>query len=197
MSILYTIGHSTHTVQRLIELLSMHTISAVADVRSAPYSSYNPQFNREPLQNALREAEIEYVFLGKELGARSLDSNCYVEGQVQFDLVAESELFRKGLERLRAGMDSFCIALLCAEKDPITCHRMILVCRNLRPSGMSIQHILEDGSLEDNRDTERRLMHELNIKENDLFDSEEELIQRAYDIRGKKIAYTETENSDE
>ena len=192
MSILYTIGHSTHTIQRLIELLSMHTISAVGDVRSSPYSRYNPQFNREVLQNALREAEIEYVFLGKELGARSPDRKCYVEGQVQFDLVAESELFRKGLERLRAGMDSFCIALLCAEKDPITCHRMILVCRNLRSSGMSIQHILEDGSLEDNRDAERRLMHELKIQENDLFDSEEELIQRAYTIQGNKIAYTET-----
>jgi uncharacterized protein (DUF488 family) len=191
MSVLYTIGHSTHTVQRLIELLSMHTISAVGDVRSSPYSRYNPQFNRELLQNALREAEIEYVFLGKELGARSLDSSCYVDGQVQFDLVAESELFHKGLVRLRAGMDSFRIALLCAEKDPITCHRMILVCRNLRSSGMSIQHILEDGSLEDNRDAERRLMRERNIKENDLFDSEEELIQRAYDIQGKKIAFTE------
>jgi len=197
MSILYTIGHSTHTVQRLIELLSMHTISAVGDVRSSPYSRYNPQFNREVLQNALREAEIEYVFLGKELGARSPDRNCYVEGQVQFDLVAESELFHKGLERLRTGMDSFCIALLCAEKDPITCHRMILVCRNLRSSGINIQHILEDGSLEDNRDAERRLMREHKIQENDLFDSEEELIRRAYDIRGKKIAYTETDNSNE
>lgn len=191
MSELYTIGHSTHTVQRLIELLSMHTISAVGDVRSSPYSRYNPQFNREPLQNALREAEIEYVFLGKELGARSTDSNCYIDGQVQFDLVAESELFHKGLERLRAGMDSFRVALLCAEKDPVTCHRMILVCRNLRSGGMNIQHILEDGSLEDNRDAERRLMRERNIKENDLFDSEEELIQRAYDIQGKKIAFTE------
>ncbi len=191
MSMLYTIGHSTHTVQRLIELLSMHTISAVGDVRSSPYSSYNPQFNREPLQNALREAEIEYVFLGRELGARSPDNDCYIEGQVQFDLVAESELFHKGLERLNTGMDSFRIALLCAEKDPITCHRMILVCRNLQSSGMRIQHILEDGSLEDNKDAERRLMRELKIQENDLFDSEEELIRRAYTLQGKKIAYTE------
>ncbi len=191
MSMLYTIGHSTHTVQRLIELLSMHTISAVGDVRSSPYSSYNPQFNREPLQNVLREAEIEYVFLGRELGARSPDSGCYIEGQVQFDLVAESELFHKGLERLNTGMDSFRIALLCAEKDPTTCHRMILICRNLQSGGMRIQHILEDGSLEDNRDAERRLMRELKIQENDLFDSEEELIRRAYTLQGKKIAYKE------
>ncbi len=192
MSVLYTIGHSTHTVQRLIELLSMHTISAVADVRSSPYSRFNPQFNRETLQHALREAEIEYVFLGKELGARSIDSSCYIDGQVQYDLVAESTIFRSGLDRLRKGMDTFRIALLCAEKDPIACHRMILVCRNIRCDGITIQHIREDGSLEDNHEAERRLMQILNIQENDLFDSEEDLIQRAYTIQGKKIAYTET-----
>ena len=194
MSVLYTIGHSTHTVPRLIELLSMHTVSAVADVRSSPYSRYTPQFNREPLQNELRAAGLEYVFLGKELGARSSDKSCYVKGQVQFDLVAESTIFRSGLERLCMGRESFLVSLLCAEKDPIACHRMILICRNLRPWGITIKHILEDGSLEDNKDAERRLMRELHIQDNDLFASDEELIQRAYDIQGKKIAYTEESN---
>lgn len=191
MSILYTIGHSTHTIPRFIELLQMHTIGAVADVRSSPYSRYNPQFNRELLQQSLQAAYIEYVFLGKELGARSIDSSCYIEGQVQFDRVAKSTLFKAGLERLRKGMDSFRIALLCAEKDPITCHRMILVCRNLAAGGMRISHILEDGSLQDNAEAEHRLMQLFNIQENDLFASEQELIQQAYDRQGKKIAYTE------
>ncbi len=194
MSVLYTIGHSTHTVPRLIELLSMHSVSAVADVRSSPYSSYTPQFNREPLQNELRAAGMEYVFLGKELGARSSDKSCYIKGQVQFDLVAESKIFQSGLERLRMGRESFLVSLLCAEKDPITCHRMILVCRNLRPWGITIKHILEDGSLEDNKDAERRLMQALNIQDNDLFASDEELVLRAYDIQSKKIAYTEKNN---
>jgi len=191
MSILYTIGHSTHTIQKLIDLLSMHRVSAVADVRSSPYSRFNPQFNSEPLQQALRASEIEYVFLGRELGARPADRRCYADGQVRFDLVAQSGLFASGLERLRIGMESYTIALLCAEKDPIACHRMILVCRNLRSGGMKIQHILEHGALEDNAAAERRLMQELRIQDNDLFASDEELLLRAYDMQGKKIAYLE------
>ena len=191
MSTLYTIGHSTHPVQKLVDLLSMHRVSAVADVRSSPYSSYNPQFNSEPLQLALRAADIEYVFLGRELGARPADRRCYMDGQVQFGLLAQSEFFCAGLERLRTGMESYTITLLCAEKDPIACHRMILVCRSLRSGGMKIQHILEDGALEDNTGAERRLMRELHIQDNDLFASDEELILRAYDIQGKKIAYME------
>jgi uncharacterized protein (DUF488 family) len=191
MSILYTIGHSTHSVQKLIDLLSMHRVSAVADVRSSPYSRYNPQFNSEPLQHALRAADIEYVFLGKELGARPADRRCYIDGQVQLGLVAQSEFFCAGLERLRQGMESYTIALLCAEKDPIACHRMILVCRSLRSGGLGIRHILEDGALEDNSSAERRLMRELHIQDNDLFASDEELILRAYDMQGKKIAFME------
>lgn len=191
MSTLYTIGHSTHTVRKLIDLLSMHRVSAVADVRSSPYSRYNPQFNSEPLQHALRAAEIDYVFLGRELGARPVDKRCYKDGQVQFNLIAQGGLFSAGLERLRQGMDSYTVTLLCAEKDPIACHRMILVCRSLRESGMTIRHILEDGALEDNASAEHRLMQELHIKENDLFASDEELVQRAYDTQGKKIAFTE------
>jgi uncharacterized protein (DUF488 family) len=177
----------------------MHTISAVADVRSSPYSRYNPQFNRETLLQSLQRATIEYVFLGKELGARSTDSSCYIDGQVQFDRVARSAIFQTGLDRLRRGMASFRIALLCAEKDPIACHRMILVCRNLSADGMRISHILEDGTLQDNAIAEQRLMQLFNIQENDLFASEQELIQRAYDCQGKKIAYTEktTEKPDE
>ena len=169
MSVLYTIGHSNHTAQQLIDLLSMHTISAVADVRSSPYSRYNPQFNREAFQQSLRSVDIEYVFLGKELGARSIDSSCYVNGYVQFNLLTKNKIFTAGIERLIQGMQSFRIALLCAEKDPITCHRMILICRSLRSTGMSIQHILNDGSLENNTNAELRLMTELNIQTNDLF----------------------------
>jgi len=79
---------------------------------------------------------------------------------------------------------------MCAEKDPLTCHRMLLVCRNLRGEDILIRHILEDGSLEDNRDTEQRLMKLLKIDPADLFSSEEEQIQRAYDLQAEKVAYT-------
>jgi uncharacterized protein (DUF488 family) len=163
----------------------------VADVRSSPFSKFNPQFNREPLQNVLRRAGIEYVFMGKELGARSPIADCYVDGKVQFDRVARTPLFKQGLQRLRAGIDTYNICLLCAEKDPIACHRTILVCRNMRAGDVRIQHILENGDIEDHRDTEMRIRREHNLEQSDLFDSDDALVEKAYDLQGKKIAYTE------
>src|SRR6266508_1360483 len=111
----YTIGHSTHSIERLIELLSRHEISVVCDVRSKPYSRMNPQFNREALKDVLRNAGIKYVFLGKELGARSEDKSCYRNGQVQYDLLAQTKLFQEGIKRIKEGAKDYRIALMCAE----------------------------------------------------------------------------------
>jgi uncharacterized protein (DUF488 family) len=188
---LYTVGHSNHSIERLLELLEGHAVTAVADVRSLPFSRYNPQFNRENLQKSIKGAGMEYVFLGKELGARSEDRSCFVDGRLQFDLLARSELFQKGLARLRKGMETHRIALLCAEKDPVTCHRMILVCRNMRRDDYAIRHILEDGIIEENSESERRLMRSLGISECNLFATAEELIEKAYDLQGAKIAFEE------
>ncbi len=80
---LYTIGHSTHTVDRFIELIRMHSIGVVCDVRSNPYSKFNPQYNRENIRRELKKDNISYVFLGRELGPRSDDPECYVDGNVQ------------------------------------------------------------------------------------------------------------------
>ena len=191
MADLFTIGHSTHSQERLLELLSQHSIEAVADVRSSPYSRFAPQFNREPLQQACEAAGIAYVYLGKELGARSSDPACFVDGQVSFARLAQTDLFRHGLDRLHKGMEQYRLSLLCAEKDPLTCHRMILVCRQMRTQGAAIRHILDDGTLEDNAIAEQRLRRLLKVPENDLFLSERELIERAYDLQGGKIAYTQ------
>ncbi|MGM0489173.1 MAG: DUF488 family protein [Planctomycetota bacterium] len=189
MHTLYTIGHSNHAVEHFLQLLQRHDISAIADVRSSPYSRHASQFNREVLQAALKEAGIAYVFVGSELGARREDPSCYENSQVSFERVARTDLFKAGLTRLRAGAESYRIAMMCSEKDPIGCHRMILVCRHLRDADMTIAHILEDGELEDNNDAERRLMRELDIAENHLFATREELVEEAYDIQGGKIAY--------
>jgi uncharacterized protein (DUF488 family) len=189
MNTLFTIGHSTHTLKRFLELLKTHSIEVVADVRSSPYSAYTPHFNRELLRVSLKRAGIKYLFLGQELGARSNDPSCYEDGRVRFDRLAASDLFRHGLDRLRTGIQSYRVAVLCAEKDPVECHRMVLVCRNMRSGPPGIHHILETGEIEDNTHAERRLMQMHHIVDNDLFASEEELINRAYDLQGKKIAY--------
>lgn len=132
------------------------------------------------------------VFLGRELGARTDDRSCYVEGKVQYDRLASTKLFREGLEQVAADATRHRIALLCAEKDPLRCHRTILVCRHLVASGFRVKHILEDGRLESHEDALSRLLAELGLPERDLFRSRNEIIEEAYTERGQQIAYTES-----
>lgn len=187
---LFTIGHSIHSLDQFINLLKTSGITALCDVRSSPYSRYTPQFNREALKDELARQRIIYLYLGTELGPRSADPTCYGGGKVQYARLAVKDLFQQGLGRLRKGMTTHRIALMCAEKDPLACHRMLLVCRNLRGDDIVIRHILEDGALEDNREAERRLMKQWKIDPVDLFSTEEEQIQRAYDLQSEKAAYT-------
>lgn len=193
---LYTVGHSTHAPTTLLALLAAHGITAVADVRSHPYSRYNPQFNKEPLERMLRDAGIAYVFLGRALGARPADPACYEGGRVRFDRLAATALFREGLERLRRGMRLHRLCLLCAEKDPVACHRTILVCRAVAGPGLAIRHILEDGSLEEHAAAERRLMALLKVPEDDLFAGTAGQLEKAYRIQAGRIAYEEKAGDD-
>jgi uncharacterized protein (DUF488 family) len=188
MSELFTIGHSNHSTENFIELLLRHDITAVCDVRSQPYSKFNPQFNRENIQKDLKQCGIGYVFLGRELGPRSDDPACYIDGRVQYHLLAAADLFQQGLKRLLKGVQTHRIAMMCAEKDPIMCHRMILVCRHLRKEVAEIKHIMEDGGIEALADSEKRLLRLLKIPPLQLFESTEDLIIRAYDIQAEKIA---------
>lgn len=186
----YTIGHSNHSIEKFIELLSAHGVTAVADVRSQPYSRLNPQFNRERLWAVLRPAGIAYAFQGRELGARAQDPSCYVNGRMEYDLLARTPLFQEGLSRLVQGAASHRIALMCAEKDPLTCHRAILVCRHLLARGVGAQHILDDGRAESHDAALSRLMAELGLQEQDLFRGRDEVVLEAYDQRGRQIAYS-------
>jgi len=189
----FTIGHSNHEFAKLLGLLRQHGVTAVADVRSAPYSRRYPQFSREPLEKALAEAGITYVFLGKELGARSDDPRCYENGSVKFDRLARTELFQSGLDRVERGIATHTISLLCAEKEPLDCHRTILVSRHLEARGVTVVHILEDGRLEPHAQTVARLLASLQEPEADLFRSREEILSEAYEKWGDRIAYTRTE----
>jgi uncharacterized protein (DUF488 family) len=155
----------------------------------------NLQFNRENLKRSLRENGIAYIFLGEELGARSEDPLGYVRGKAQYDRLARSALFQKGLNRVRSGMRDFRLALMCAEKDPLECHRTILVARHLDALRIAVEHILEDGSLESHGKVLSRLLRQLHLPEQDLFRSREEVIEEAYRIQGERIAYQEGEDS--
>ena len=186
---LFTIGHSGHSLDRFLKLLVVNGVTAVADVRSRPYSRFNPQFNREVLGNFLRSNRIYYVFLGDELGARRVEPECYVANKARYDRIVQLPTFQSGLTRVRNGLADHRIALMCAEKDPITCHRSILVCRHLRDGATTINHILEDGSLESGVSAESRLLGLLRLDMPELFGSREEMVERAYDAQAEKIAY--------
>lgn len=192
-NIVFTIGHSTHPMDRFIALLRQHNITALCDIRSRPYSRRNPQFNRDNLKKSLREKNIVYIFLGKELGAQSNDTSCYMHGKVQYDRLAQTDLFRKGLDRVRDGIKNYRIALMCAEKDPLECHRTILVARHLEASHITVDHILEDGSLESQEKALIRLLAQLGLPEQDLFRSREDIIKEAYKIQGERISYDKGE----
>ena len=186
----YTIGHSTHSLEAFLGLLKAHGITAVADVRSSPRSRTG-HFSQEALSTALKHEGIDYVSLGRELGARRVEPECYDGRWVDFDKVAQLPAFKAGLDRIEKGIERYRVAIMCAEKEPLDCHRTILVSRALQARGIEVRHILADGAAEDNLSTERRLLKMENM-EASLFEAQgerEELVGKAYDQRGKKIAY--------
>jgi uncharacterized protein (DUF488 family) len=194
--VIFTIGHSTHPQDRFIDLLRVNGITALCDVRSKPFSSRNSQFNREALEEALPLSGIQYRFLGKELGARSDNPQCYVNGKIQYDLLANTEQFRYGLKRVLVGIRQvFRIALMCAEKEPLECHRSILVARHLDLMGIEVNHIHRSGQLESHSAAMTRLVRMLFLMEDDMFLTPEELVEKAYRRQGERIAYAMDEDT--
>jgi uncharacterized protein (DUF488 family) len=192
---LFTFGHSDRKMPEFLSLLTRHRIDVIADVRSRPYSHFHAQFNREMLAESLKRVGVRYLFLGRELGARRSETESYRDKQARYDLICRLPAFREGLERLKRGIADHRICLLCAEKDPITCHRTILVCRHLRSEPIDILHILDDGSLETTERAEARLLDLVGLPHTHLFQDRSQLIEEAYDLQGNRIAYTENEVS--
>lgn len=189
----FTVGHSNHMIDKFVDLLQRHKIQVVADVRSSPFSRFNPHYNRNELQETLRRFGVRYVFLGKELGARSDDPACYVADKVQYDRLARTPLFQSGLDRVVDGANNYRIALMCAEKDPLDCHRTILVARELVRRGLSVSHILEDGTSESHADAISRLVSSLGMSLDDMFRSQQEIVDDAYAMQASRIAYDQSE----
>ena len=187
----YTIGHSTHTVQTFVTLLQQHRVTALADVRSTPYSRVNPQFNQKALKRCLTTHGIKYVFLGRELGGRSEDRTCYENGRIQYVRLARTELFRTGIERVVRGASDYRIALMCAEKEPLECHRTLLVARVLAERGVVVGHILADGRLESHEATMERLLDIVGLPHHNLFRSKDELIEEALLRQEERVAYVD------
>ena len=190
MTAIYTIGHSTHSLEEFLVLLERASIEAVADVRSTPFSRRQPQFNRDSLRYALASRKIAYVPLGAELGGRgNSHSERDEHGRILYRSIAESAEFQGGLKRVQAGSSQLRIALMCTERDPLNCHRGILVSRILVAQGIQVLHIRGDGKIESHRDAENRLLHMTGLRQTDLFQSEEQKLMAAYERQEVRIAH--------
>jgi len=184
-----TIGHSTHQLSEFLTLLRQSRVTAVADVRSVPASRYTPQFNQHSLEKALCEGGIKYVFLGEELGARTKDSTCYVDGRVQYSRLAQTREFAQGIERLEKGVKTESIAIMCSEGDPLGCHRTVLIARVLVERGISINHIHADGRVETHASAMKRLMAKFGLADDELFRTPGERLEDALSRQEDEIAY--------
>jgi uncharacterized protein (DUF488 family) len=171
---IWTIGHSNHSLERLLNLLIRHGIDVVVDVRSSPYSRYASQFNREAICPALAQRDVRYLFLGDLLGGRVEDPQfCDEAGHVLYNRLADSPGFRQGIERLLATIGQSRLAILCGEEDPTHCHRRLLVGRVLQTRGVHVVHLRGDGRAQ----TEAEVAAEEKFRKTkgqlSLFDSEE------------------------
>jgi uncharacterized protein (DUF488 family) len=180
MPTVFTIGHSNHPLETLLALLSGAGIDAVADVRSAPYSRRHPQFNREPLRAALAARGIAYADLGRELGGRPQDPALWHGPRPDYERMATAPAFCAGLERVEHGAKDRAIALMCAEREPLDCHRCVLVARALTARGTAVRHILADGTGEDHAATEAQLVAWAGLEAADMFASPAERLAAAY-----------------
>lgn len=187
----FSIGHSTHTYERFLELIRKVGVTAIADVRTSPFSRHFPQFNKEALKHELQTDGIAYSFLGRELGGRPTGHQYYCDGIANYERMAQSSEFQHGLDRVMEGARRYRIALMCSEHDPLDCHRCLLVGRELNTRGVMVKHILVDGSVADHREIEQRLLRIEGREGDDLFLSPDERLAGAYRKRASKVAYAE------
>ena len=198
--VIFTVGHSNHPAAWLEKLLRMHRVVVLADVRSFPYSRFNPRFNRDALAARMQEAGIAYEFLGRELGGRSDDPGDYAEGRVRYDRLAAKPAFEIGLRRILRRLPNERTALLCAEKEPLDCHRTLLVAPALAARGVRVQHILADGALESHDRAMDRLLETTGLKQASLFGSTDgsgrdggDPIAEAIRLRACEVGHTLTD----
>jgi uncharacterized protein (DUF488 family) len=192
---LLSIGHSNIPAERFVAMLRAANVGAIADVRSTPASRFCPWFSAKTLAPALAREGIDYLFHGDALGGRPRNQNLYCDGIADYEAMARQPDFNAAIERLSAdavhrAKSGLC--LMCAERDPLDCHRCLLVARALAGRGMTIGHILHDGRIEPHTAIERRLLELANddIDPLDLFATgQDEQLTAAYRRRARAVAY--------
>jgi uncharacterized protein (DUF488 family) len=191
---IYTIGHSNHPIQYFLEMLLAHSVDCVVDVRSIAASRFNPQYNKKPFQSFLNENNIGYLHFDKEFGARRTEPELFDQtGMVDFEKVQKSQSFATGVERLVRGIEKgFTIALMCAEADPLDCHRFSMVSSYLSKEGFKVLHILKDKTTLTNDELEIALVDKYRKKISafraELFNGKSPL-EAAFKLKNSAIGY--------
>ena len=186
---LFTIGHSNIPAERFIALLRGAGVDAIADVRSIPASRFCPWFSAKNLAPLLAGATMDYVFFGDALGGRPRDPSLYCDGVADYEAMSQRSGFRADLDRLltMAGRRRLC--LMCSERDPLDCHRCLLVARALAARGVSVGHILHNGEIESHIATERRLVKTAGGSGDLFVTGQNERLAAAYRRRARAVAY--------
>ncbi|WP_207510671.1 DUF488 domain-containing protein [Longitalea luteola] len=147
---LYTIGHGRRGSADFLALLKKYGINYLVDVRSFPFSRFNPQYNQNALKRFLEEHAVTYVFMGDELGGRPKDASCYSHGKIDYEKVKTKDFFKKGIDRLKTAYSKdLDLAIMCSESKPEECHRARLIGRALALDRIIVHHIDETGNIKD------------------------------------------------
>jgi len=195
--VIYTVGHSSHPIDYFLELLNTYSVNCLVDVRSLAASSYNPQYNKEPLSNFLKKNGIVYLHFAEEFGARHSDPDLLDdEAKVDFEKVRKSWMFKQGVEKLWLAIDKGqVIALMCSEGEPLDCHRFSVVSVALQKDGFEVKHILKDKTLKSNAELEKELLkkYDKKIPKPDMFQpniTTDDQLKAAYQLKNKDIAFS-------
>jgi len=172
--LIFTIGHSNHTLEEFMNLLQAHRIEYLVDVRSHPYSKYASHFSRQPLLAAVKAAGIKYRFAGKEMGGQPNNEEFYdSDGFVLYSRLAQSQPFVDGISLIEEEIPKYRIAILCSEEDPNKCHRRLLVGRVLAEKGVKVFHIRKDGSIVAENELSEQEAEKQRTNQLSLFEEEE------------------------
>lgn len=192
---LYTIGYAAFSPDEFVRCLREYAIGAVVDVRAEPAVSHFPAYRYPAVKNLLAENRIYYLHLGRELGARPAPAALYTNGRADFAKIAAWPPFREALGRVREGLKQFPVCLMCAQKDPLNCHRSILISRyfaDLYPE-IDILHILPSGETESETELRERLLKLRKLDQPSLIGGPEERLAEAWALREREIAWERRE----
>ena len=186
---LFSIGHSNIPADRFVAMQRAAGVSVIGDVRSTPVSRFCPWFSAKNLAPLLAKSGIGYTAYGVELGGRPNDPALYRDGIADFEAMARQADFQAGLDRLVAEAARCRLCMMCSEREPLECHRCLLIARALAARGLTVGHILHDGGIEPHAVTEQRLLALEGNEENLFVTGHSERLAAAYLRRVRAVAY--------